>query len=304
MELQFFTERVLLQRLKSDNNGLTFLFGSAFSAIKDGSGIPNVRQVSEIIEEYASEQNLLDYYKEHIQEYNEKDRYQESFALLSAVKGALSTREIVTRVVMNNFDAETEKHLIPKAIQEFVKCIKEKKIKVKNIITTNFDTLIEEQFKNEGILYNSISIVSDSNIIDNSNGYINIIHLHGVWDKGDTMHTRNQLESKREKIEASLQSLLREQSVVVMAYSGWVDSFTRTLASIVNDDKAEYNLAWCFYEKKDAIIEKNDKQLFETLTSAINRDRIQFFNGIDCNTLFSNLLSESIGKKKEMKIEN
>lgn len=304
MELQFFQEKILLQRLKLKNDGLTFLFGSAFSAIKDGSGIPDVAQVSEIIEQYADENDLLEYYKENIDECDEKDCYQESFALLSAVMGASSTKEIVERVISKNVDPQTGEHRIPRAIQDFSKCIKENKVKVRNIITTNFDTLIEEQFKKDNILFNSISIVSDSNIPDNDNGYINVIHLHGVWSKGDTMHTRNQLESKRDKIEASLQSLLRNQAVIIMAYSGWIDSFTRTLASIVNDDKANYNLAWCFYEDKDAIIEKNNKNLFESLTPAINRDRIQFFNGIDCNRVFSKLSTKDEVKKKEMKIES
>ena len=299
MNLQFFSDKLLLKRMETENEGLTFLFGSAFSAIKDGSGIPNVSQVTEIIEEYVRELDLLDDYKAHISECDEKERYQESFAFLSAIMGASSTKEIVKRVVMKNYDTETETHRVPKAIQDFVRCIKQNKIKVKNILTTNFDTLIEEQFKKEGILYNSISIVSDSNINENDNGLINIIHLHGTWNLGDTMHTRNQLDSKREKIEASLRNNLTEQHVIVMAYGGWVDSFTRTLANIVNDSKAEYNIAWCFYEKEPGVIDRNEKNLIETLTPAINRDRVHFFKGIDCNNIFSQIISKYEVKKKE-----
>lgn len=301
MGLQYFTEKILLQRLKINDDDITFLFGSAFSAIEDGAGIPNVSQVSEIIKQYAKELDLLDDYNEHIQGVNEKDIYQESFSFFSAIMSADSTKEIVKRVVMKNFDSDTGKHRIPKAVQDFVRSIKEKKIKVKNIITTNFDTLLEEQFKSEGIGYNSISLVSDSNINDNSNGLINIIHLHGVWDKGDTMHTRNQLESKRDKTEASLRNYLTERHIVIMAYSGWLDSFTRTLANIVNDDKAEYNLAWCFYENEEGVIDREAKDLIEKLTPAISRDRIQFFKGIDCNSVFCNLSSEVEVKKKENK---
>lgn len=304
MATQFFDEKLLLQRLKASDDGFNFIFGSALSAIKDGAGIPNVAEVSKIIENYADEIGLLEDYKEHINGSDEKDIYQKSFSFMSAVKGATATREIVKRVVMKNYDADTGTHKVPKAIREFVKCIKEQKIKVHNIITTNFDTLIEEQFKKEKIGFNSISIVSDSNIIDNSNGYINIIHLHGVWDKGDTMHTLNQLESKRNKIESSLRNLLVDKPIIIMAYGGWLDSFTRTLANIVNDDKAEYNLAWCFYQNQEGVIEREDKNLFDMLSSAISRDRIQFFKGIDCNCIFSNLISKVEVRKNNSTISS
>jgi hypothetical protein len=304
MSIQFFPEKVLLQRLKSDKKGITFLFGSALSAIKDGSGIPNVEQVSEIIKEYASEHDQLEYYTESIQKVNEKDRYQESFALLGAILGPDSTNEIVERVVKSNEDLDTGKQRIPQAIKDFVRCIKEKKIKVNNILTTNFDTLIEEQLENEGITYNSFSLVSDSHLSDIDNGNINIIHLHGVWNKGDTMHTKNQLLSERKLIESSLQNLLQNQPVVIMAYSGWIDSFTRSLASIVCNDQAKYNLVWCFYENNNAIIEKGAEELFDTLTPAMNRGRVQFFNDIDCNSIFSKLSAVSELKKKEIMSES
>jgi len=299
MELNYYNEKIFSKRLIK-NEETTFLFGSALSAIKDGAGIPNVSQVTEIIEAYATELDLLEDYKEHIGAVDEKERYQESFAFFSGIMGASSTKEIVNRVVMKNYDDVAKMHRIPKAIQDFVSCIKKEKIKVKNIITTNFDTLIEEQFKNEGINYNSISIVGDSNINENSNGFINIIHLHGVWDKGDTMHTKNQLQAQRNKIEASLRNCIAKENVVVMAYSGWLDSFTRTLTNIVNDVEEEYNLAWCFYQNDSGVIDRESKNIIVPLTPAINRDRIQFFKGIDCNNIFSNLLSEkSLSQKKK-----
>lgn len=299
MGRQFFEENILLRRLSANSDGLTFLFGSALSVNKGVGGIPDVSQVSEIIKDYADELNLLEEYEDFIERANGKDRYQESFSFMSAVHGAPSIREIVKRIVMRNYDEKTGQHLIPKAIQDFVRCIRDGKIKIKNILTTNFDTLIEEAFKNEGIAYNSISTVSDSNIQENSNGYINIVHLHGVWDRGDTMHTKNQLESKRDRVEASLRHYFTEQHIVIMAYGGWDDSFTRTLTNIVKDDKADYNLAWCFYQKEDGVIDRDNKEFFDDLESAISRDRIHFFKGIDCNNVFSGLLDNVLSKKKE-----
>lgn len=288
MELEFYTETLLKKRL-TKNKKLSFLFGSALSQIKDGSGIPDVSQVAKIIKCYAEEHDLLDEYEEHLGSGDSTDIYQKSFSFFSGFMGAGATQEIVRRVVMSNVCAESNSHKIPGAIKNFVKAIKDNKIDVKNIFTTNFDTLIEEEFKNAGIAYNSISVVSDSDINDNSNGYINIIHLHGVWDKGDTMHTKNQLEAKRVQIEASIRNCMTDGHLVVMAYSGWQDSFMRSLAEIVNDAKAEYNFAWCFYEPDEDKINLKERSLFDSVLPAIQRDRIQFYKGIDCNEIFNDV---------------
>lgn len=177
--------------------------------------------------------------------------------------------------------------------------VKQGCFKVENIITTNFDTLLEEEFKNQNIPVNSISIVADSHIQENYNDNINIIHLHGIWDKGDSMHTKNQLQTCRERIEISLQNLINDQTVVIIGYSGWKDSFNRSLATAVINNKSGYDLLWCFFEKTDAVIEKNEEALFRQLSDAISRGRIQFFNGIDCNSVFSKLSAISELKKKK-----
>ena len=131
------------------------------------------------------------------------------------------------------------------------------------------------------------------------NDNINIIHLHGVWDRGDSMHTTTQLQSDRKRIETSLQNLISDQTVVIMGYSGWEDSFTRSLAASVINNKSEYDLLWCFFEANDAVIEKDEKELFNKLGDAIRRGRIQFFKEIDCNSVFALLSKVSELKKKE-----
>jgi hypothetical protein len=289
MERQFFPSAILKSRLKEQKN-ITFLFGSALTMQRDGVGIPGVAGVVEVIKSYIHEKGLSDNYEEFISGKNPQHLYQDSFAYVSAVLGAGAIKEIVTKVVMVNFDHEKQKHRIPAPVIDLIELIESGELNVKNIITTNFDTIIEEQLKNKKILYNSYGIVTDSNIPDADNNNINIFHIHGVWDRGDSMHTRNQLEASRSKIESSMQRLLDNSHVVVMTYGGWEDSFTRTLTNVMNDDKAEYNIAWCFYEKEEGIIDREYNIFFNNLKNAITRERITFFNGIDCTTLFRDLL--------------
>ncbi|MCG9540162.1 SIR2 family protein [Vibrio parahaemolyticus] len=303
MAIEFLDEGILVPRLKSNKKGTTFLLGSAFSAINDGAGIPNVEQVCEFIEQYAEEKGVLELYTERSLAFNGQEKYQQSFGLIAGLLGPDSVNEIIHRVIKSNEDEEG-KQRIPQGVKDFVAGIKEGNFKVNNIITTNFDTLLEEEFENQGILVNSVSIVADSYINDTPNGLINIIHLHGIWNNGDSMHTRNQLQLARSRIESSLQNLLSDQTVVIMAYSGWEDSFTRSLATTVINNKSNYDLLWCFFEQNEAVIEKHQQELFQKLSEAISRGRIYFFNGIDCNSVFAKLSTISELKKKEMQSAN
>ncbi|HHP0489159.1 TPA: SIR2 family protein, partial [Vibrio harveyi] len=141
----------------------TFLFGAALSQITNGVGIPNVEGVIEFIEEYAVEQEVDELYFEEAQGFSEQDRYQQAFSLIAGLCGQESVNEIIRRVVESNID-ERGRHRVPQAIKDFVTSIKNGNIIVNNIITTNFDTLLEEEFNNQDILFNSFSVVADTQL--------------------------------------------------------------------------------------------------------------------------------------------
>ncbi|MBF4280370.1 SIR2 family protein, partial [Vibrio anguillarum] len=96
--------------------------------------------------------------------------------------------------------------------------------------------------------------VSDTQLQENINSNINIYHLHGIWDQGDTMHTTTQLQQSRARIAMSLQNLVGDDLVVVMAYGGWEDSFTRALATVVINSTSDYDILWSFFEPDSAKI--------------------------------------------------
>jgi hypothetical protein len=297
MTIGFHNERILVSRLKMNKKSTTFLFGAALSQTTNGAGITNVAGVIKFIENYADENDLRDLYDEASQTLDPKDKYQELFNFIAGLCGQDSVNEIIRRVIESNLD-EQGKHRIPQAVKDFVTRVKQSDFPVDNIITTNFDTLLEEEFKNQGIPFNSFSVVADTQFHNDVNDNINIIHLHGSWDRGDSMHTTTQLQSSRERIEASLQNLISDQVVVIMGYSGWEDSFTRSLAAIVINSKSEYELLWCFFESNDAVIEKNEGELFKKLSDGISRGRIHFFKGIDCNSVFAQQSKVSVLKKR------
>jgi len=115
------------------------------------------------------------------------------------------------------------------------------------------------------------------------------------------MHTTTQLQQSRARIEMSLQNLVGDDLVVVMAYGGWEDSFTRALATAVTNSISEYDILWSFFESEAPKIEYSRKDLFETLDDAISRGRVQFYKGIDCNSVFDKLGQVNELKKKELR---
>ncbi|MEY0612507.1 SIR2 family protein, partial [Proteus terrae] len=286
MHIDFSDEKALLRRIKNSDH-VSFIFGSALSAKHDDIGIPNVNEMTQMAIDYIHqlEQEDIDDYNLSMINSDSDNKYQDTFHFIIGNYGIEVANQIIEKAILSNVDESTKKHKITKPINDLVEKISDNTLIVDNIITTNFDTLIEEGFKQKKILFNGISIVSDSNINDNNNNLTNIIHIHGVWDRSDTMHTKSQLNNNREKIESSLKRILNENVIIVMGYGGWEDSFMRSISGVLNDDKATYSILWCFYENDELKI-KSNTSFFDSLKDAISRGRITFYKGINCHDFF------------------
>lgn len=297
MSLELLEMDDLIRRL-SNTSEISFVFGSALTGRKNDIGILEPDGVVDFVQNRMYEAG----YKEPFDNYLAKDadviKYQAAFEFVARNYGADEIHRIINDIVSLNIDPQTGRQRIPKSVKDLVKSVKDNKLKVKYIITTNFDTLIEDALSEENIPYNSISIVSDSPINENANDLLTILHIHGVWNSGDTMHTRKQLSQRRLKIEESIRNILENHTICMMAYGGWEDSLTRTLLGIMNNHKFNYSLIWCFYSSQDLDINKKYGNLSETYRDAISRERIHFYKGIDCNLIFDTLNKEELRPKK------
>jgi hypothetical protein len=285
-------------RICQEKKPITFVLGSAISKKHNGVGIPDVSEITSNVLQLLKEKELYEEYQTFIGDHKLTDDYKSLFEFISSIYGQNYINDIIKNIVLSNVDPVTNTHKIPKAISDFTKFIEDGKCIVANIVTTNFDTLLEESFKSRSLSSNSYSLVSDSHIPSAQNDELNIVHIHGVWNRNDSMHTHSQLSVKRDKIEGSLQELFLNTSVVIMAYGAWDDSFTRTLSNIVNLPNADYNIAWCFYSDAVDMIEEDFDKWFDKLSPAISRGRIQFFKGIDCLTFFESEQHPGSLKKK------
>lgn len=289
----------LRQRILQEKKPITFVLGSAISKKYNDAGIPDVSEIERHLKKYLEDKDLYEDYICFITEQNLDNDYKSSFEYISSIFGQDEINSIIKDIVLSNIDPLTQEHKIPKSISDFTNFIADKEYKVANIVTTNFDTLLEESFKKRSAQVNSYSLVSDSHIPSTLNDEMKIVHIHGVWDKNDSMHTHSQLSVKRDKIEGSLHELFINTSVIIMAYGAWEDSFTRTLSNIVNHPNADYNIAWCFYSDSNEKVNEDFEKWFDTLSPAITRGRIQFYKGIDCNVFFE---SETLSPQKKSSI--
>ncbi|WP_328550293.1 SIR2 family protein [Streptomyces sp. NBC_00366] len=116
------------------------------------------------------------------------------------------------------------------------------------VLTTNFDPLIEVAVRKAGGQARSQWFEGDGRIAPwNVHNEINVIHMHGFWSQGNTLHTEWQLTRPRPVLEGSVRDALTDSFTLVCGYGGWKDTFTRSLLDRVreqSDLRMEYAWGW------------------------------------------------------------
>ena len=162
------------------------------------------------------------------------------------------------------------------------------------ILTTNFDPLISVAIRQAGGVRRLRVIDADGalpRIVEADPGEIDVVHLHGYWQGANTLHTPAQLTSSRPKLTASLRRLLSRCTLVVVAYGGWDDVFTAALADALNDADAQLTVLWCFRESDPAVVESGNRKFLERMNSAITSGQLHLYGGINCHTLFGDVVA-------------
>lgn len=166
------------------------------------------------------------------------------------------------------------------------------------VLTTNFDPLISLSIRAAGGRRRLRVIDTDGNLpydVEADPGETDVIHLHGYWQGANTLHTPAQLKSKRPKLTASLRRLLQQRTLVVVAYSGWDDVFTRALVDVLQDADAQITVLWCFRESNCASVQAKYGDLLEKAQAAITSGALHLYGGIDCHSIFGEI-SKSLSK--------
>lgn len=305
----FFTRAALLDRLtdgvKQSGRPVVFLVGSAITAPVSGSsaGVPNVSGVIDLIrDEFAADRQA---------ELEDAlalagNKYQEAFSFLLARRGQNFVNNVVKRAVWKARKAipgdDTASPYVPDSSTNEEMCVEfdaeylawsltpaaeslgriasnEPKLFGQCILTTNFDPLIEVSIGRAGGSYYRTSVHRDGDLGQTAAPGCHVIHLHGYWHGGDTLHTPRQLTQDRPRLKASLAHILRSKTLVVCGYGGWDDVFTKTLLELIQDDRETPEVIWTFFGEGSSV----ESQLLEGLRPGLDRGAVTLYHGIDCH---------------------
>jgi hypothetical protein len=157
------------------------------------------------------------------------------------------------------------------------------------ILTTNFDPLIQIAIRAIGGDYCYTALRGDGDISGTVATVPHIVHLHGYWRGGDTLHTPSHLTMPRTRLELSLQRVLAGRTLVVLGYGGWDDVASRTIFRLIREDH-DIRVIWCFHEPTLAAARARQPHVLAALEPEIN-PRVQVFCGITAKDLLILLLN-------------
>lgn len=317
LEADVFSERDLLERLGRgvvrSGKEVVFVVGSGLAAPRSRAepGVPTVGGMIELIEsEFDAEQ---------ITELREQlggaaNPYQSAFRFVQSRRGQSTINDIIRRAVIRArrqpVDGTTTSYSISGSTAESLCLQFDEDLSGWHltpgmnslgqlasgwpqrfggtVLTTNFDPLIEVAIRTSGGASYRTVLHRDGNLFQTTGSGTHIVHLHGYWYGADTLHTPRQLGQERPQLRASLSGIMRSRTLVVLAYGGWDDVFTKTLLELVADDNAFQEVIWTFRDPLPQV----RPALQAMFNPGIDRGNVTFYAGIDGHTFLPRLVEE------------
>lgn len=318
MNRNFFETKALVDRLCdaaiSRKKSVTFLVGSPLSKPTHNGehGVPGTSEIVNLIREEFNDSEVLREFDEYVSVGN-SSQYQKAFEFLNGRRGQDTANKVIRKAIWQAIDSENWPHelskvsaedadrtvcrrledlksawKIPTAMEIFSKLIVNYFDPFgETVLTTNFDPLIEISIANNGGKFFKTILQKDGDIGQTTAEGTHVIHLHGYWYSGDTLHTEMQLTQPRPNLVNSLKKVIDESILVVVGYSGWDDVITNTLADILSNTDRNPEILWGFHNTNAAQIEMHNRKLLSTLGPGIGRGRVSLYKGVDCLELFS-----------------
>ncbi len=284
------------------HEGFTFVLGSGLTM----PVVPGAEGIVDLVQRQFAGSDTYDQIEAELKQ-SGVNRYQTAIERLETEHGRAHVNSLIFNTVLEAADLslnETGIHRLPEdqihawALTPAVESLGNLIVKYgerfgKDVLTTNFDPLIEVGIRRAGGDYVRMGIDQDGSLHAIHSTVCRVIHLHGFYHSADTLHTSRQLRSNRPKLERSLERILRERTIVVMGYGGWDDIFTKALMNAVDrGGGSSGKLLWCFYENSPVEILNSYEHAIELLQPGIERGQVQLYKGIDIHTALPRIEQE------------
>jgi len=309
MTIELHPKDALIMAALATKRPVAFLVGSPLSQ-KDGTGVPGVKQMLDFARDEIRQRiaYALPSFEAALPKTSDADDYQAAMRWLGVRAGQDAINEVISRAVLQarkpatedlavGTDGQPDDWNIPAGTTGLAELVARGGEKFTGpILTTNFDPLLSLAVRKSGGRAGRRVLTADGTLAgaaEDDPGICNVVHLHGFWRDSDTLHTQAQLTNPRSKLKASLQRLLvaRQRTLIVAAYGGWDDVFTQSLVELMNDEQAKLDVIWCFYENDPITVEERYGKLLKAVAPAIVLNRFRPFGGIDCHSIFTEILA-------------
>lgn len=303
MLIDVYPKEALITAARTARKPIAFLVGAPLST-DSGGGVPGVTPMLELVREEVRTRagSELPRFEDAIQGKSGGDAYQTAMKWLQGnltqdavncvVRAAVLRSRRVGAAADFDCDGIADDWYLPAGSKQLAALLYRDRDRFPGpILTTNFDPLLSIAIESFGGRPHLRVIQSDGRLSHNVKltGEIEVIHLHGFWRDSDTLHTPAQLVAPRPQLKDSLKEILRQRTLIVVAYGGWDDVFAGALAEVVLDESAQVNVLWCFRDTDADEIERKNRRLFERVQPAVTRGRFVAYGGIDCHSIFGEI---------------
>ncbi len=148
--------------------------------------------------------------------------------------------------------------------------------KVRNLLTTNFDNLIEK-------VYPDAYIVSDESFhrasdLEIAGSRVQLIKLHGDYRYDKLKNTEMEIQTINSQIQARLKDFFKEFGILIIGYSGRDESVMSLFEDLVeNSDAFSKGFYWCM--KGEEVLNKRVAKLISKLKSkGVESDTVEIEN--------------------------
>lgn len=309
MPVELHPKEVLINAALMTKRPVAFLVGSPLS-LRGGAGVPGITTMLDFVRAEIRDRApfALAQFESALSGKSGADAYQAAMKWLGVNAGQDAVNEVIAKAVLQarkpaagecpaDSDGRPEDWDIPAGTTGLAELVTRGGDRFLGpVLTTNFDPLISLGIRKSGGRAGRRVLTADGTLAgaaEDEPGVCSVIHLHGFWRNADTLHTQAQLTNPRPKLKASLQRLLvaQRRTLIVAAYGGWDDVFTQALVELMNDEQAQLDVIWCFYETDPDLVDQRYGKLLRAVDSAIVLNRFRPFGGIDCHSIFTEILS-------------